>query len=263
MFTSFVFAFSIPLRLKARKFQLVSQEPSLGTTGFSSTPIPIAPPQLSGISGPPFGSRVHGLMSMGPAPSTSLALSLPEPPMDPLFDEDVERLRKGLEGSDLKRKLALLREVWAREIAHSGEDVNAIGSNADTGEIPVAGNTLDVDAEEAASSAAVENRDSYDPHRQKRSRARGLQESDCAHLCQVFNDLSLDDEAFNERVNLCVEIALTYSGKPWPADALERFKLNYPRIEMELHKGGTEGKCLVGGEFNSMQDLPPLLAMAT
>lgn len=185
--------------------------------------------------------------------------------MDPLFDEDVERLRKGLEGSDLKRKLALLSEVWAREIAQYGEDVNAMGNIDDTGEFPVAGNALDVDAEEAASSdAAVENSDSYDPHSQKRSRARGLQESECAHLSQVWNALSLDDEAFVERVGLCVEIALRYIGKPWPADALERFKLNYPRIEMELlHKDGTEGKCLVGGKFNSVQDLPPLLAMAT
>jgi hypothetical protein len=47
-------------------------------------------------------------------------LPLPETYWGDLFDADVERVRKELKDSDLKRKLAILSEAWAREAASAG-----------------------------------------------------------------------------------------------------------------------------------------------
>jgi hypothetical protein len=49
--------------------------------------------------------------------STPPSLPLPEPAKDGAFDADVERVRKELKGSDLKRKLAILNEAWTREVS--------------------------------------------------------------------------------------------------------------------------------------------------
>jgi len=235
------------------------------------------------MPGPSVGALVHATSSLSsvvppPVASTSRALSLPEPSSDPAFERDVEQLREGIHGSDLKRKLALLSEVWAREIMQSDEDVTDVDGIADGGEITANGELVATAAimavaaaaaaEEAASNddagESSDSSDSYDPHRQKRSKARGGAEgSDCAHLSRLFNDVSLDD-AYNDRINLCVEMALTYSGSLWPEDAVKCFKLNYRKIQFELYLKSRNGdKCLFRGVFESAKDLPPFLAMAT
>jgi hypothetical protein len=91
-------------RLKARKFQLVAKKSVFVSTAFSPSFIEVCS---------------HNPSSLLPLPaSQSLPLSVPL--RDGLFDADVERVRKELKGSDLKRKLDVLHEVWALEVASAG-----------------------------------------------------------------------------------------------------------------------------------------------
>jgi hypothetical protein len=85
--------------------------------------------------------------------STLLSLPLPEPVRDGVFDADVERVRKKIKGSNLKRKLAILSEVWTREVASTG----AISEGSKYG----------------AQDEVVEERGVFDPNHQKLSRYRG------------------------------------------------------------------------------------------
>jgi hypothetical protein len=85
--------------------------------------------------------------------STLLSLPLPEPVRDGVFDADVERVRKKIKGSNLKRKLAILSEVWTREVASTV----AISEGSKNG----------------AQDEVVEERGGFDPNHQKLSRYRG------------------------------------------------------------------------------------------
>jgi hypothetical protein len=143
----------VPLRLKARKFMLVPPENSPGLTSSSSTTNIRAPPQLLAMSQPQFGSFLHASSMLLPPTSAPLALLPPQASIDQDFEDDVENLRSIIRGSNLKRKFALLSEVWAGEIARSGEGVTGIGSVANTGETAGTGNGTAA-AEEAASEAS-------------------------------------------------------------------------------------------------------------
>jgi hypothetical protein len=85
--------------------------------------------------------------------STPLSLPLPEPVRDGVFDAAVERVRKKLKGSDLKRKLAILSEVWTRETASAG----AISDGSKNG----------------SKDEVAEEKGGFDPNHQKLSKYRG------------------------------------------------------------------------------------------
>ena len=104
-----------------------------GSAGYSFTTNPVAPLQLSDVSGPSFGSFVHFSSSSSAAPPTSAPLALPPPKasIDKSFDDDVEHLRSIIKGSDLKRKFALISEVWAGEIALAEKCIRGVGGIAD------------------------------------------------------------------------------------------------------------------------------------
>jgi len=87
-----------------------------------------------------------------PSLSALLSLPLPELVRDGVFDADVERVRKKIKGSNLKRKLAILSEVWTREVASTG--AISEGSKND------------------AQDEVVEERGGFDPNHQKLSRYR-------------------------------------------------------------------------------------------
>lgn len=91
----------------------MSRDNSPGSAGYSFTTKPIAPLQLSDVSGPSF------------------ALPPPKALIDKAFDDDVEHLRSIIKGSDLKRKFALISEVWAGEIALAEKCIRGVGGIAD------------------------------------------------------------------------------------------------------------------------------------
>ena len=146
-------------------------------------------------------------------PLSTLSLLLPEPFGDGLFDADVARVRKELKGSDLRRKLAVLSEVWAREVASA--DVFFSCSEVD------------------ATDGAAEDRGGFDPHYQKRTKYRGGG-GDCMHIVLNLDVVPLDAD-FEKLVNQCFQVAATFVGKSWTAEALVRFKLDYLSIEAKLN----------------------------
>ena len=91
----------------------------------------------------------------------SLSLPLPESDRDGLFDADVERVRKELKDSDLKRKLAILSEAWAREAASAG-------------------------AASAGSEEDAKDRVGFDPEHRKRSTSKALH-SDAENVSREFS----------------------------------------------------------------------------
>ena len=133
-------------RLKARKYQLVYKRsawaPAPATSSVESAATSLAPTSSEPISLEPISSEPLPETSSASSSSSSSAssssssssadlphksptelqlppsynASLPEPARDNTFLEDVKRVRKNLNGSDLNRKLALLGEVWAREL---------------------------------------------------------------------------------------------------------------------------------------------------
>jgi hypothetical protein len=120
-----LFFILVPFRLKARKFQLVAQKTSLGSTTVTTTsPSTYSSTAFSSSSfhsAASYSTSVELLSHQLPTVlPTSLPLPLPESYRDSLFDADVERVRKELKDSDLKRKLAILSEAWAREAASAG-----------------------------------------------------------------------------------------------------------------------------------------------
>ena len=144
-------------RLKARKFQLVALKTSPGPTASPSPYDLTATAFLSSFRPTPSSVTSVELLLHSPraVPSLSTLISLPLPELvrDGLFDADVERVRKKIKGSNLKRKLAILSEVWTREVASTG----AISEGSKNG----------------AQDEVVEERGGFDPNHQKLSRYRG------------------------------------------------------------------------------------------
>ena len=143
-------------RLKARKFQLVALKTSPGPTASPSPYDSTATAFSSSFGSTPSSASsvellLHSPRAMPPL-STPLSLPLPEPVRDGVFDADVERVCKRLKGSDFKRKLAILREVWTREAASAG----AISDGSKNG----------------AKDEVAEERDVFDPNHQKLSKYR-------------------------------------------------------------------------------------------
>ena len=115
-------------RLKARKFQLVVQKtfPSHyvePTSSFSSSTLPSSSSSSDCTIQP---------SSSAASPPQSMSLLESCPSRDGYFDGDVESIRRELQGSDLKHVLAVLNEVWTREVSTTG--AFSVSLEADPGE---------------------------------------------------------------------------------------------------------------------------------
>ena len=99
-------------RLKARKFQVIAHG-AFGTSASISTMHPPCPSHVS------LESTVQSSTEL--TVQAPLSTKLPPPLRAPVSDENmeknVERIRMELRSSSLSRKLAVLSEVWALEVA--------------------------------------------------------------------------------------------------------------------------------------------------
>lgn len=113
---------SAPISSASKSSEPIASEPPPQTSSASSSS------SSSSSSSPAvFSKSLLSELRLPPAYSKAL----PEPKRDSAFDDDVKRVRKNLNGNDLDRKLALLGEVWARELAASTEKPAAeSGENA-------------------------------------------------------------------------------------------------------------------------------------
>jgi hypothetical protein len=201
----------LPFRLKARKYQLGV---AFKTPSASSTTCTSAEVSSTGSEVIAFNSSRSASLSSTPSVTVMQPLTCPEIVSDGVFEAsfeaDIFRVRSALCHADLKRKFDILNEVWAREFAA----LSFVGSS---------------------SAAAVEGGedDEFDPHL-SRARLRGGN-SDCLHV--VYNaeeDIVFDDE-MEKLAEQCLEVAATFVGKTWTAEAIVRFKLNFTALCAKLN----------------------------
>ena len=128
------------IRLKARKYQLVGRNSSPEPRPHPSpSKVALAQSLPQMVSAPQIDPVLHLSPPSVSAQSELISLSSLEKPSVGHFYRDVERIRRELNGCDLQRKLVILREEWALEVASTsglhlisdGDSTDAIDTSID------------------------------------------------------------------------------------------------------------------------------------